>query len=451
MTIARGMTVAGVLIVLGVTSCDDDPLPKGLPIAQAEKARELKLLTLPPVDRISREAFTASQTESGQDSSDGRIEYLQNTYGRVGFFPKTYDLRPVQGQTSTLYAAFYSSEDKKITLIGNPEEAIVVHELVHALQDQHFDLTSYREEVISTDEALAKSGLVEGDATIAELRYEVTRQGYRPDYLTTFVTYEEAARLSQSVLDKNPSIAPFFLAQVAFSYTYGPAFALELTGVRNMLTRAWSWPEVNKAFGERRPTTTSAVLGRREDRVVPVGLTRLPSELAGLYSLDTVDRLGAWHTHLLFSRTSTALPPGVVATTWAGDQLVIVHRRDTRVGTPNGPSGVIWTSTWSAPSDATAIADALKTLHGLTLTTDDATDRSWVSSDGEPVWLEKRGPLVTFVKNVPYDDARIFADRAFQTPEEQKTLSIHRRVFENAKRFPCVIASKDSRAARWWH
>lgn len=446
MTMTRGGLIA-CAIALSLSSCDDDPLPTGLPIAQAERARELKMLTLPPVERISREAFTASQSEAGQDSTDARIEYLQNTYGRVGFFPKDYDLRPVQGQTSTFFAAFYSSDDKKITLIGDPAENVVVHELVHALQDQHFDLDGYREEVISSDESLAKSGLVEGDATIAELRHEVTTRGYRPDFLTTFVTYEEANRLSHKVLDESPTIAPFFLARVSFSYTYGPAFALNLTGVTNLRTREWSWPAVNEAFRARRPATTRAVLGS-EDRVVGVGLTRLPSELVASYEADTVDRLGAWYTHLLFYRYAPSLSLETITAGWAGDQMVVVHRRDTRIGTPNGPSGVIWTSTWSSPSDATAIVEALKALHGLTLTVDDPTDRSWISKDGEPVWLEARGAIVTFVKNIPYGDARIFADRALQTPVQQNTLAVHRRVFDGARRFPCPSVSSRDRGAR---
>lgn len=447
----RGWFVVAAVIALAFaqSSCDNDPLPADLPVAQAERARELKLLTLPPIERISRESYAATQRAAGQDTSESRIEYLQNTYGRVGFFPKTYDLRPVQGQTSSLYAAFYSSEDKKITLIGDPEDHIVLHELVHALQDQHFDLAKYREEVISTDESFAKSGLVEGDATIAELRHEVTARGYRPDLLAAYVTYEEAINRSRKVLDDNETIAPFFLAHVAFSYTYGPAFALNLTGVTNPRTRAWSWPAVNDAFGARRPKTTRAVLGA-EDRVVPVGLTRLPGEVAPTYEIDTVDRLGAWHTHLLFYRAVPSLSVQSITAGWAGDQMLIVHRRDTRVGADDGPSGVIWTSAWTSPTDATSIAEALKTLHGLRLTTADASDRAWVAGDGEPVWLERRGALVSFAKNIPYEDARIFADRAFQTPAEQE-LPIRRRVFESPKRYPCVRGPKDSALGRWWH
>lgn len=442
----RGILVA-CAVALSLSSCDDDPLPAGLPIAQAERARELKMLTLPPVERVSRDAYTASQSEAGQGATDARIEYLQNTYGRIGFFPKDYDLRPVQGQTSTFYAAFYSSDEKKITLIGDPAENIVVHELVHALQDQHFDLDGYREEVISSDESLAKSGLVEGDATIAELRHVVTARGYRPDFLTTFVTYEEANRLSHEVLDESPEIAPFFLARVSFSYTYGPAFALNLTGVTDLRTRAWSWPVVNDAFGVRRPHTTRGVLGA-EDRVVPVGLTRLPSELAGSYEIDIVDRLGAWYTHLLFYRHAPALSVQTIAAGWAGDQMVVVHRRDTRIGAPNGPSGVIWTSAWTSPTDAASVVEALKALHGLGPTADDASGRSWVSKDGEPVWLETRDALVTFVKNIPSGDARIFADRALQTPVQQNTLAVHRRVLDAARRFPCPSVNFRDRGAR---
>lgn len=429
---------------LAIAGCDDDPLPRGLPIAEAETARQLKLLVLPPIETVARETFTTEQTELGR-RSDSRNEYLKNTYGRLGFFPSDFDLDPVQGKTSTLYAAFYSSDEKKITLIGEPSEEVVLHELVHAIQDQHFDLNAYREDVISSDESLAKSGLVEGDAVIAELRHKVTAMGYPPEILARYVTGSDASKLAKQTLDKNKDVPPFFLAQAAFSYTYGPVHALAATGATNSSSR-WDWGRVNRLFTERRPLTTKAVMGPFEDRVLAVGLTRLPGELAGFYAIDEVDRLGAWFTYLLFYRSAVGRDLESLATAWTGDQLVIVHRRDTRIGTPNGPSGVVWTSAWEKIGDADSIVKELHTLHGLARTADDPQERSWRARDGEPVWMEKRGTQVSFVKNVPYDDARVFADRALSTPDDQKKMAIQRRVFDGPRRFPCTFSSR--RASR---
>lgn len=48
-------------------------------------------------------------------------------------------------------------------------EATVVHELVHALQDQHFDLGAQFDELDAEDEAaVALRAIVEGDAARIE-------------------------------------------------------------------------------------------------------------------------------------------------------------------------------------------------------------------------------------------------------------------------------------------
>lgn len=67
--------------------------------------------------------------------------------------------------------AYYDPETKQIVVRGTDLDVstrvTVVHELTHALQDQHFDLESKLED----DGSFAFTGLIEGDATVIEERY----------------------------------------------------------------------------------------------------------------------------------------------------------------------------------------------------------------------------------------------------------------------------------------
>jgi hypothetical protein len=74
-------------------------------------------------------------------------------------------------------AGFYSPKDDEIKIVTSTPEsptvdnATLVHELVHALQDQHYDLSSKRYGSATQDGSLASDGIVEGEANYVEDRY----------------------------------------------------------------------------------------------------------------------------------------------------------------------------------------------------------------------------------------------------------------------------------------
>ncbi len=67
----------------------------------------------------------------------------------------------VQGYYSIKEKALYLFDD----LAGNYERGVLVHEMVHALQDQHFGLANLHQTTFGSDAELAMAALIEGDAT----------------------------------------------------------------------------------------------------------------------------------------------------------------------------------------------------------------------------------------------------------------------------------------------
>jgi uncharacterized iron-regulated protein len=69
--------------------------------------------------------------------------------------------------------AYYDVRKKEVVLYddikGSYSKAVLIHELVHALQDQHFDLKKLHEESYGSDAELAMAAMVEGDAQLVTI------------------------------------------------------------------------------------------------------------------------------------------------------------------------------------------------------------------------------------------------------------------------------------------
>jgi hypothetical protein len=113
-----------------------------------------------------------------QDKRD--IERSQAQLRALGLIGADVDLLgSVESLQQSGVLAFYDPETKKITVKGSNLDDVktrvtVAHELTHALQDQHFDLTAARKEVAKAHGSSAFQTVVEGDARRIEDAYEQT-------------------------------------------------------------------------------------------------------------------------------------------------------------------------------------------------------------------------------------------------------------------------------------
>ena len=115
----------------------------------------------------------------------------------LGLLPPGADLREaiLAFQTGTV-VGFYAPLDRALHVVGDgarraplaPEaETVVVHEIVHALQDQHTGLLDVTLGLLDHDDlAFALGALLEGDATWAGFRDEATESGHPPPSAEAF-------------------------------------------------------------------------------------------------------------------------------------------------------------------------------------------------------------------------------------------------------------------------
>jgi uncharacterized iron-regulated protein len=83
--------------------------------------------------------------------------------------PVVAKIIPRPAGTDKKLQGYYSIKDKALfiydDLSGAYERGVLIHEMVHALQDQHFGLKELHQTGFDTDAELARAALIEGDAT----------------------------------------------------------------------------------------------------------------------------------------------------------------------------------------------------------------------------------------------------------------------------------------------
>jgi uncharacterized iron-regulated protein len=184
----------------------------------------------------------------------------------------------VQGYYSTKDKALYLYDDVK----GPYQKGVLVHEMVHALQDQHFGLAKLHATSFGSDAELALAVLVEGDATFTMIKLLEKEQ-------------PAAAKMLDVPLEKARNL------QNAFLYAQGARY------VRALHQRG-GWPSVNARY-RFPPQSTAAILQPGE----PVSAINLgPGETSGAYGL--LARLAG---HPATRKDAVRLAAG-----WRGDRVV---------------------------------------------------------------------------------------------------------------------------------
>jgi hypothetical protein len=143
-------------------------------MARVELVRGLEFEENVPVELVSRAEFrnnssAGSSNESFRQFDDTKFEALL----LVGEDEDSLSVQQENRGSSVL--GYYSPRENAIVIVTenatSPEidEFTLAHELVHALQDQHFNLSSITSQ--TRDGANANAGIVEGDASFVEQRY----------------------------------------------------------------------------------------------------------------------------------------------------------------------------------------------------------------------------------------------------------------------------------------
>lgn len=324
--------------------------------AQTERIRGLRLAREVRI-AIADDAYIThhltSQIEEDELVASGR------TYVALGLLSPEVDLRAlltevlgeqVVGFYDPKEALLVIREDVMVTLgretNGDDETRIVIiHELVHAIQDQHFDLQAGMDRERDTDGDNAYHSVVEGDATLAMLGYVTEARGMplsaitqSPELLSRIGATQTAAGSGGESLARAPAILRVSLVA---PYTRGLAFCAALHAVGG-------FSGIDGAF-RTAPASMEQVMHPQKymAQEAPIAV-RLP-ELAGLasagYTVADEDTLGEMEIGVYLALGTPHDTNDAAAAGWGGDRLRVYSQ-------PNGPAAVVWRMDWDTEADA---------------------------------------------------------------------------------------------------
>ena len=253
-------------------------------------------------------------------------------YALFGLVPNTLDLREVLLALYTeQVAGFYEPDSTALFVMDDQPEALLegllVHELVHAVQDQWVDLGALTDPTLGSDRATAAQAAIEGHATLVMLEYMAEQAQGTPVDLGALPNFANLLRSQlEGARDQFPALAaapPVIQESLLFPYLEGAGYVHGL----------WAQGDRVAPFGEYLPKSTEQILGGTADDV-PIELAMSVSGADILHE----DVLGRLELGVMLDQH---LGPGSArfADGWGGDRYVLVE-----VGT--GERGLIWYSVW---------------------------------------------------------------------------------------------------------
>jgi hypothetical protein len=267
--------------------------------------RAVKVTTLTDADFRRRvERWGEDDGPAGDDND------YEDVWRALGLIAPGYDLGAGEADfAEEMVEGFYDDETEELVIRGvlaTPyARSVLVHELTHALQDQHFGLSRPKLYERDDESGLAFSALAEGDAELVRYTYY--------DSLT------EAERKSLEDAEDSASDSPgldelprALLAYEFFPYQAGPDYVYQLyeTGDLDAVDAAYRKP----------PTTTEQILHpkRRGVKAAPRKVAEPPAG-GKVFNRGVAGELGIQLVldELLDEATAKAAADG-----WGGDRYV---------------------------------------------------------------------------------------------------------------------------------
>ncbi|GAK58273.1 hypothetical protein U27_05246 [Candidatus Vecturithrix granuli] len=224
---------------------------------------------------------------------------------------------------------------------------LLVHELTHVLQDQHFDLMSLLfEDLQQEDMASAVRALVEGDATLVMIDYILDQQQAGLDATQVPDIAASMQRWANSPLVQGlglfQTVPRYIMDNLLFSYLQGFEFVLRLK-------QQGHWKVINQAYADL-PVSTEQILHPEkyyEARDWPsvIGLPDFAEKYSDWRLLEQ-NTLGEFNIHLLLDGFLPEEQARLASAGWDGDRFGLYEH------TMNGKLFLAWYTIWDTPRDA---------------------------------------------------------------------------------------------------
>jgi hypothetical protein len=285
-----------------------------------------------------------------------RIKREGQVYKMLGFIPEDFDyLKGIIEMYTAQLGGYYDPEAEYYAMASWMPMAmqmpIAIHELTHALQDQHYELDKLIDPGSATsDELMARTALIEGDATAVMLDYTRSLVGQGPisreETTSSFILQNLSGAMLSSSLSKSPAALQ---AMMLFPYLSGLNFS-------HAILKSSGYEGIHRAFS-RLPRSTEEILHPEkyfaqqrsfqilEDPKPPKGV-KLESDTAVF-----TDTIGEFAVSTLLRAWLSPQQAADAASGWGGDKLVLYQIDD------SSKVILLWHTAWDDQKEAQEFFD----------------------------------------------------------------------------------------------
>jgi hypothetical protein len=286
------------------------------------------------------------------------FEASQKTLVRLGLISREFRLRDYIVQLlREQVAGYYEPKTQEFYLAAwlplEDQKRVIAHELVHALQDQHFDLKRFEKwPKGDSDAELAAHALVEGEATLVMIQYDFDQKGMRLDL-------DRLGALADGMLEQDndsdaktyPVLAgaPRVLKEnLQFPYLYGAAFVAAVLKDR-------SWQMLDSSYRSL-PGSTEQIMHPDKflsrENPVKIEFGDLLAILGKDWKREDSDVNGEFGFQVVLAEFVPKREAHVAAAGWGGDRYALFENKATRA------TVLVEYTSWDTANDAKEFFDA---------------------------------------------------------------------------------------------
>ncbi|MGE0328087.1 MAG: DUF6782 family putative metallopeptidase [Polyangiaceae bacterium] len=274
------------------------------------------------------------------------LEGTQEILIALNMAPVDFDYgAAIRGVMTAKLAGFYQPRTKTMFLAQDlpvMEQIITLnHELVHALQDQHFDLGArldYRDD--AGDEQAALHALAEGDATSLMVDLMV-----RPQGKTALDIPGDILEGAEELPPEAGKVPGIIVRSIVAPYRDG------LTFVHHQRNRG-GWRAVDAAW-KRPPRSTEQIIHPEKYASDEAPLhVEIPVVPAAGWDVTYHDVMGEQSVRVVLEEWLDRARSSVAASGWGGDRIAVYGKGAERA--------VAWLMRWDDPAGAQRLEDALR-------------------------------------------------------------------------------------------